>query len=315
VSFDLKDYAEIDHGYAATVHKSQGVTVDRAHVLATRGMDRHAAYVGLSRHRDGVTLHWSRDEIGSRDGLDVRLGRERLKDTSLDYMAVPLEAVAQPKAGQGASRKQNAAAYHTSAYAERRGLVPESEIIFRERQMEMQPPPSWIAADHAREAERARDIAAGRAGFRERYEARRREQAAEQTARELAEREEQARGLVRAWDGLIKAYGDALPQIEKDSTLGGTRDRLLWFGASLEAGPKVVTLLRERGREFGLEDRPNLARVLSAAQPEQVITGIMEKSETDMRAQVKIEAEAERVRQREERRLERGRDHGMSMER
>jgi hypothetical protein len=30
------------------------VTVDRAHVLATPGMDRHGAYVALSRHRDGV---------------------------------------------------------------------------------------------------------------------------------------------------------------------------------------------------------------------------------------------------------------------
>ena len=41
VSFDLKDYAHIDHGYAATFHKSQGVTVDQAHILATPGMDRH----------------------------------------------------------------------------------------------------------------------------------------------------------------------------------------------------------------------------------------------------------------------------------
>ena len=35
VAFDLKDYAHVDHGYAATFHKSQGVTVDQAHVLAT----------------------------------------------------------------------------------------------------------------------------------------------------------------------------------------------------------------------------------------------------------------------------------------
>ena len=35
--FDVKDYAAIDHGYAATVHKAQGVTVDRVHVLATPG--------------------------------------------------------------------------------------------------------------------------------------------------------------------------------------------------------------------------------------------------------------------------------------
>jgi len=51
VAFDLKDYAQVDHGYAATIHKSQGVTVDRTHVLATPGMDRHGAYVALSRHR------------------------------------------------------------------------------------------------------------------------------------------------------------------------------------------------------------------------------------------------------------------------
>src|SRR5450755_1920916 len=52
VCFDLKDYNRIDHGYAATIHKAQGMTVDRAHVLATPGMDAHSSYVALSRHRD-----------------------------------------------------------------------------------------------------------------------------------------------------------------------------------------------------------------------------------------------------------------------
>jgi len=122
VGFDVKDYAHIDHGYAATVHKSQGVTVDRTHVLASRHMDRHAAYVGLSRHRERVDLHWSADQVGSREGLDARLGRERLKDTSLDYAP--------------------AADASVWSYAERRGLVPpdgrvpESEIVLRERQAE-----------------------------------------------------------------------------------------------------------------------------------------------------------------------------------
>jgi ATP-dependent exoDNAse (exonuclease V) alpha subunit len=30
--------------------------VDQAHILATPGMDRHSAYVGLTRHREGVQL-------------------------------------------------------------------------------------------------------------------------------------------------------------------------------------------------------------------------------------------------------------------
>ena len=51
VAFDLKDYAYLDHGYPATFHKVQGVTVDRAHVLPTPGMDRHSAYVAMSRRR------------------------------------------------------------------------------------------------------------------------------------------------------------------------------------------------------------------------------------------------------------------------
>jgi hypothetical protein len=31
VTFDIKDYAHVDHGYAATIHKAQGMTVDRTH--------------------------------------------------------------------------------------------------------------------------------------------------------------------------------------------------------------------------------------------------------------------------------------------
>jgi len=85
VAFDLKDYANIDHGYAATFHKSQGVTVDQAHILATPGMDRHSAYVGLTRHRDGVQLHYGRDDFADQSKLVRTLSRERSKDMASDY--------------------------------------------------------------------------------------------------------------------------------------------------------------------------------------------------------------------------------------
>ena len=85
VAFDLKDYVDIDHGYAATIHKAQGVTVDRAHVLASSGLDRHAAYVALTRHRDGMELHYGADQFADHAALARTLGRERAKDTTLDY--------------------------------------------------------------------------------------------------------------------------------------------------------------------------------------------------------------------------------------
>ncbi|MEC5321842.1 Ti-type conjugative transfer relaxase TraA [Aurantimonas sp. A3-2-R12] len=88
VSFDLKDYDRIDHGYAATIHKAQGMTVDRTHVLATPGMDAHGSYVALSRHRDGMDLHYGHDDFAGQDRLARTLSRDRAKDMASDYQQI-----------------------------------------------------------------------------------------------------------------------------------------------------------------------------------------------------------------------------------
>ena len=88
VAFDTKDYRDFDHGYAATIHKAQGMTVDRAHVLATPGMDRHSSYVGMTRHRDGLALHYGRDDFKDDAQLARTLSRERAKDMASDYARV-----------------------------------------------------------------------------------------------------------------------------------------------------------------------------------------------------------------------------------
>ncbi len=85
VSFDLKDYDRIDHGYAATIHKAQGMTVDRTHILATPGLDAHGTYVALSRHRDGMDLHYGHDDFASQGRLSRILSRDRAKDMASDY--------------------------------------------------------------------------------------------------------------------------------------------------------------------------------------------------------------------------------------
>jgi Ti-type conjugative transfer relaxase TraA len=88
VAFDTKDYAHIDHGYAATIHKAQGMTVDRSHMLATPGMDRHGSYDGMTRHRDGMALHYGRDDFKDGSHLVRTLSRERTKDMASDYARV-----------------------------------------------------------------------------------------------------------------------------------------------------------------------------------------------------------------------------------
>ncbi len=86
VEVSLSDYAAIDHGYASTVHKSQGVTVDRAFVMASKTMDRHLTYVAMTRHRESVLMVASEDEFGGIDQLKNQLSRGRQKETTLDYL-------------------------------------------------------------------------------------------------------------------------------------------------------------------------------------------------------------------------------------
>jgi Ti-type conjugative transfer relaxase TraA len=378
VSVSMADYAAVDHGYATTIHKAQGTTVDRAYVLASGTMDRHLTYVAMTRHRDSVQLYAGQDEFRDIEALSRRLSRSQAKETTLDYEP------GQPTEAQPAQ----------AAYAERRGLhgtdlVPEIEIVVPEtvraasrvggreqeregplaaRAVEARPveakrdqddslrakvraaqarrgaaekepvaerperkrgifdgaelgvsqvrqetlhrdvvsgttPP---AQEHGLAKERAGDtvpeqaIASGRAGFRERYEAHKRQQTAE------VARVEQARDLVRQWGQLTEAYNKALPELERDPTLGGARERLLGFGDVLQAHPDAAQALRERGSEFGIEKDSPLAKVLADRQPSRAITDLTEGVEEAMHDHLEQKA-AEQF----ERRLSRG--HGMSM--
>jgi Ti-type conjugative transfer relaxase TraA len=56
-------YRNVDHGYAATIHKSQGSTVDRTFVLATGMMDQHLTYVSMTRHRDRADLYAAQEDF------------------------------------------------------------------------------------------------------------------------------------------------------------------------------------------------------------------------------------------------------------
>ena len=87
VQVDLGAYQHIDHGYAATVHKSQGATLDRSYVLASKLYDSSKSYVSMSRHRDGVEMHWARDEFGSSGELLRVLTREVTKELALEQLA------------------------------------------------------------------------------------------------------------------------------------------------------------------------------------------------------------------------------------
>lgn len=107
VDVDLKSYSHVDHGYAATVHKTQGMTVDRTHVLATPGLDAHSSYVAFSRHRDGTALHYGRDDFADEAALRRTLARERPKDMALDYDRPAAPFPSRPPAASAGSARDS----------------------------------------------------------------------------------------------------------------------------------------------------------------------------------------------------------------
>ncbi len=85
VKFDIRNYSHIDHGYSATIHKTQSVTVDRSYILASKYMDAQSTYTGMSRHRESADLFYSREEFANVRELSQSLSRDRTKDVAIDY--------------------------------------------------------------------------------------------------------------------------------------------------------------------------------------------------------------------------------------
>ncbi|TBD07991.1 Ti-type conjugative transfer relaxase TraA (plasmid) [Rhizobium ruizarguesonis] len=85
VTVPVNRYQAFDHGYATTIHKTQGATVDRSFVLASTTMDRHLTYVAMTRHREAVQLYAGLDAFKTERALTEALSRSGVKETTLDY--------------------------------------------------------------------------------------------------------------------------------------------------------------------------------------------------------------------------------------
>jgi len=268
VTFSLRDYDHLDHGYAATVHKAQGVTVDRAHVLAGAGMDRHMAYVALTRHRESVSLHWSAEAMGSRERLARTLGRERAKDTTLDY-AGPEEA------------------RHAVAFAERRGLhplAPHSEVVVerpgrtpspREHLLgkgEAEGPPApLLPAFHdpwSRDSQGRGTTTADLAVVAEAHpwvqgHIEHRTRALREAYREPEEASRRLQDLIAREGGDLKRAAAVLAR-EGPEALGALRGREGWFATQATKDERVRAVSAARGIAWGLEgeakDRERVTR-------------------------------------------------------
>lgn len=83
VPVNLNEYKDIDYGYAVSVHKAQGQTVDKVYVLTSDIMtDREWLYVAASRHRKSLKVFVPEDQ---KEDLERLVNRSRQKDVTQDY--------------------------------------------------------------------------------------------------------------------------------------------------------------------------------------------------------------------------------------
>lgn len=70
LTFSPQDFTAIDHGYAVTIHRAQGCTVDRSFVLSSQTLDENLTYVALTRHKH---------ETGFYTACDIRMKQGRIE--------------------------------------------------------------------------------------------------------------------------------------------------------------------------------------------------------------------------------------------
>ncbi|MCK5518498.1 MAG: AAA family ATPase, partial [Alphaproteobacteria bacterium] len=85
IKFSINEYRKFQLGYAATVHKSQGVTVDESYVLASKYFNKHTTYVAMTRHKDNVKLYASREVFRTINRLKFSLSKEESNISTLDF--------------------------------------------------------------------------------------------------------------------------------------------------------------------------------------------------------------------------------------
>lgn len=76
--------ADLDYSYAVTVHKSQGMTVDRAWLLANPMMAAENVLVGCTRHKHDLAVHYSKTNFADQAALVKRLGQAGRKEFTFD---------------------------------------------------------------------------------------------------------------------------------------------------------------------------------------------------------------------------------------
>ena len=264
VAIDATDYKTFDHGYATTIHKTQGATVDRSYVLASETMDRHMTYVAMTRHKDEAQLYAGEDHFADMEAMKSRLSRSGAKETVLDYVD-----------RDGRRRDTGQPVRGTEAFARRRGI--DSDIVYPvERQPSGQVRAGEVEPDRSNEPSqptKKRSMFAGlklKATAPERDNDRGRDAAIDERPGRRG-----ASPLEKATDRYARAYSDAARmQREGLPILEGQKQALNEAARSLDQAQRGAAGVMESALRHNSAMRQAMMDLLGEARTQTLITGM-----------------------------------------
>jgi hypothetical protein len=75
IAFDAKEFNEFRHGYAGTIYKGQGRTLDQTYLYHSEHWRSAASYVSLTRHRDKAEVFVARNTAPNLKQLAYQMAR------------------------------------------------------------------------------------------------------------------------------------------------------------------------------------------------------------------------------------------------
>ena len=122
-SIDLKEYKNLEYGYAVTTHKAQGMTCDNAVVMASKDSSRELAYVQSSRAKESTEFVFTKDTVNKM--------AEQISPT--EKMINAAEKVEEARLGRG--EEKSLPEYYKESFKECRDYLNATTYTQTEREL------------------------------------------------------------------------------------------------------------------------------------------------------------------------------------
>lgn len=228
VRWNAHQFKGFRHGYAGTVHKGQGKTLDRTYLYHTQHWNAAESYVALTRQRRSAALFVARETAADPKQLAQQMARTETRMASLAWATQDELSGSSSGVDHARALAQNLTPAHGRAHEEQPAATSDLQPADARRAGSHDPYKAWLQTD-----------------------------AAQQTL-----------DLIATWDRLIERYRTHLPNLGHSPDYDEARGQLKHFSKALAYEPAQLDALRTFSAELGIDQRPALKRIAFSHEPD-----------------------------------------------